>query len=381
VADADRLKIGFLSLKAGTAAGGLATYELYLVRALASIDHENEYHVLCVDPVEPEVFGIRAPNVTFHRITPRSRLGAMAWGVPRAISGLGLDLFHAPFLPPLRMPRPMVFTAHGPEMFIDPKFFPFLIRMQLIPLTKLGYRRASEIVCASGATRDYLVEHFPGTRDRSRVVYNGCDTQFQPIDRGKALAIVRDRFGVEEPYVLAVGRVEPRKNPIRLLEAFALFSQRTRGAARLVIAGNNTWSAGEAQDAITRLGIRDRVSLLGYVDYKDLPALYAGSEMFVFPSLWEGFGLPVIEAMRCGAPTITSNTSCLPEVAGGAAVLVDPLSPPDIAEAMCRVHANAALREELRNKGYVRGAEFSWERSARETLAAYRDVVRRTRAR
>lgn len=374
------MRIGFLSMKAGTAAGGLATYELYLLRSLAAIDQVNQYHVFCVHPVDPRAFGINQSNFTFHLLQPKSRLIAMAWSAPRAMARVKVDLFHASFLPPLWFPRPFLFTAHGPEMFIDPTFFPTAIRLQLVPLTKYGYRFAAEIGCASEATRNYLLEHFPRTRERSRVIYNGCDDQFRRLDRDAARGTVKDRFGVDGPYVLAVGRVEPRKNPIRLLEAFALFAKATGGGVRLVIAGNNTWSASEAQDAIRRLGVEHLVTRLGFVEYKDLPSLYAAAEMFVFPSLWEGFGLPLIEAMRCGAPTITSNTSCLPEVAGGASLLVDPLSPENIADAMVRLHSDAALRDRLRELGYVRGAEFSWERAARETLEAYRDIWQRRRA-
>jgi glycosyltransferase involved in cell wall biosynthesis len=375
------MRIGFLAMKAGTSAGGLATYERYLVEALAQVDTENEYHVFCVTPVEPESFSIRAPNFTFHRISPRSRMLSMVWSAPRAIAKSGVDLLHAPFLPLLRSPVPFVFTAHGSEMFLDPSFFPAHIRAQLIPLTKLGYRRSAEIVCVSATTRDYVVEHFPETRGKARVVYNGCEAVYKERDPVAARACVAKKFGVTEPYVLAVGRVEPRKNPIRLLEAFARFRDRTGDTVRLVIAGNSTWSDGEARDTIARLNLAPRVTLLGHVDYEELPSLYAGAEMFVFPSLWEGFGLPIIEAMRCGAPVITSSISCMPEVAGGAALLVDPYSVDEIAAAMVRMHNEPDLRQRLRALGLVRGAEFSWERCARETIAAYRDVWHRTRAR
>ena len=377
--DPDRMSIGFLAMKVGTAAGGLATYEKHLLQALAAIDSQSRYHVFCVHPVDPADCGVSAPNFTFHRLTPRSRLLSMLWSAPRAIRRSGVDLFHAPFLPLLRAPCPFVFTAHGSEMFVHPEFFPPLIRAQLLPLTRIGYTKSAEVACVSGTMREYLVEHFPTTRDRSRVVYNGCDAVFREIEPAVAKAAVRERHGIDYPYVLAVGRVEPRKNPVRLLESFARYAERVGGDVRLVIAGGNTWSAGEAQETISRLGIAPRVTLLGFVDHASLPELYAAAEMFVFPSLWEGFGLPAIEAMRCGTPVITSNTSCMPEVAGGAALLVDPESVESIADAMVRIHESPEVRADLRTRGFARGAEFSWERCARETLATYRDVWMRTR--
>lgn len=373
------MRIGFLAMKAGTTAGGLATYERHLLQGLAAVDAENDYQVFCVDPVEPEACGVTAPNFTFHRLTPRSRLRSMLWSAPRAIRAAEVDLFHAPFLPLLRPPAPFVFTAHGSEMFVHPDFFPAPIRGPLQALTKHGYLGAAEVLCVSGTMHEFLIERFPRTRGRSRVVYNGCDEAFRPIDPDAARATVRERHGIEGPYVLVVGRVEPRKNPVRILEAYARFAAGAGRGVRLALAGSNTWSAGEAADTIARLGIAPNVTMLGFIEHTRLPELYAAAEMFLFPSLWEGFGLPAIEAMRCGTPVITSTTSCMPEVAAGAALLVDPTSVDAIAGAMTRLHTEPDLRVSLRERGFIRGREFSWERCARETLAAYREVWSRTR--
>lgn len=368
------MRVGILTLKAGTQAGGLATYESCLIHAIAALDQDNEYHILCVHPVERAHFQIDQPNFHFHELAPRIRLVNMLLSVPRAIRKLDVNFFHVMYLPPLTLPKPFVFTAHGPEMFIDPKFFPLRIRLLLLPLTRRCYRRASSILCASGATREYLIRAYPEAAERSRVVYNGCHDAFKPSSDVEPAQALRDRFDFKSPYVLAVGRIEPRKNPIRLLEAYALFRERTQGAVKLVIAGGETWSKGEARDAINRLGIASDVALLGYVQDAQLPMLYSRARMFVFPSLWEGFGLPLIEAMRCGCPTITSNVSCLPEVAGGAALLVDPLSPDSIAAAMTQVHEDETLRADLRARGLTRSSEFSWERCARETIQAYKEL-------
>jgi len=349
------VKIGLVTLKSGTEAGGIATYESCLIHALAEIDRENEYHVCCVSPVQRDHFQIDQPNFHFYELSPRQRMINMGWSVPRTLRRAGVDFYHVLFLPPLWCGKPYVFTAHGPEMFIDPTFFPLKIRVMLLPLIRRCYRGASRIMCVSGDTRKYMVEHYPRTDPISRVVYNGCLETFSSREPEETRRRLKEQWGIVDPYALFVGRVEPRKNPIRMLEAYAQFREKTGGHVKLVIAGGLTWSAGEAKETLDRLGIDDDVIRLGHVDHNDLPWLYAGAEMFVFPSLWEGFGLPLIEAMRCGTPTIASDISCLPEVADGASLLVDPNSSESIASAMIQLHESETLRDELREKGYEIG--------------------------
>lgn len=368
------MRVGILALKTGTAAGGLATYESGLIHAIAEQDRENEYHIFCVAPISRQSFKIDQPNFVFHELKPRKRLLNLAWSAPRAMRRAGVDLFHVVFLPPLWSGLPFVFTAHGPEMFIDRTFFPWKIRIILLPLIRRCYRRASSILCVSGDTRSYIVKHYPDAEARSRVVYNGCLDAFHQFEQEGLAKRVEEKFNITGPYVLGVGRIEPRKNPIGLLESYAIFRREAGERVRLVIAGGHTWSAGEAEAAIQRLGIADDVVRLGHVSHDDLPLLYAGARMFVFPSLWEGFGLPVIEAMRCGTPVITSELSCLPEVAGGAALLVDPRDPNSIARQMLRLNTDPALRKEMTDKGLARGNEFSWRRCAAETIQAYHDL-------
>ena len=370
------MKVGLISLKAGTTAGGIATYEKCLIEAIADRDQSTEYHVYCLGPVSRRDFAIDQSNFVFHDDLPRNRWLSLCWSLPRAMRRQKLDFFHVMFLPPLWSGLPFAFTAHGPEMFIDPKFFPFKIRIFLLPLIKRCYRKASLIMCVSADTRDHVVAFRPDTERRSRVVYNGCLDIFKPQDPGAVSAKLQSRFKIEYPYALAVGRIEPRKNPIKLLEAFALFKEQSKSPVRLVLAGGRTWSAAEASQTIDRLGIASDVVSLDHVDHTDLPTLYAGARMLVFPTLWEGFGLPLIEAMRCGCPAITSDVSCMPEVAGGAAALIDPDSAPSIADAMVRIHTDEGYRDELIEKGLARASEFSWDRCAKETIEGYHDLAR-----
>ena len=364
-------RIGFLILKASTGAGGLETYELEIVRAIARADTHNHYHVVCADPVDPAVFAIDQSNFTFHTLRPRSRVIGLAYAFPRLAAALRLDVFHVTFVPPLWAPCPYIFTAHGPEMFVNPRFYPLAIRIRMNALIRHAYRRAAHILTVSASTRDFLHERFRVPHQRMTIVYNGVNLAFRAVPKHEARAAVKDRWGITDPFALFVGRVEPRKNPVRVLEAFALCRERLGPGFRLVIAGDKTWSAADVDAAIARLGLAPHITELGHIPITNLPALYSAAEMLVYPSLWEGFGLPIIEAMACDTPVITANVSSMPEVAGDAALLVDPLNPAAIAEAMVTLATDAALVDRLRALGRDRAAHFSWDAAARQTIDAF----------
>ena len=196
---------------------------------------------------------------------------------------------------------------------------------------------------------------------------------FRPMGRSEVVPVLQ-RYGVDSPYILYVGSGETRKNLVRLLDAFARLPQANHGW-KLVIVGACDSQGGPIAKAVTRLGLRDAVHFTGPAREDDLPALYAGAALFVFPSLIEGFGLPVIEAMACGTPVITSMTSSLPEVAGDAAILVDPYDPTAIEDAMRRVLEDRVLANELRARGLVRARQLTWEQIARRTALLYEEVL------
>ncbi len=370
-------RIGFLILKASTGAGGLETYETEIVRAVARADSHNEYHIVCADPVDPTVFGIDQPNVTLHRLRPRSRVIGLAASFPMLAGHLQLDVFHVTFVPPIWSPCPYVFTAHGPEMFVNPRFYPLAIRLRMNTLIRHAYANAAHILAVSASMRDFLRDRFHVPESRMTVVPNGVNPAFRPIPKADARATVRTRWGIDAPFALFVGRVEPRKNPVRVLEAFALCRERVGPRLRLVIAGDKTWSARDVDATIARLGIGASVDQLGHIAIEELIALYNAAEMLVFPSLWEGFGLPIIEAMACDTPVVTANISSMPEVAGDAAVLVDPMDSGSIAKGMISIMTDPALRDRLRERGLHRAAQFTWDAAARQTIDAYLRVASR----
>jgi glycosyltransferase involved in cell wall biosynthesis len=215
--------------------------------------------------------------------------------------------------------------------------------------------------------------------DRTAVIYCGYDPCFQPMNRETARRLLQLEYGIDSEYFLFVGRLEPRKNPIRLLKAFHLFRQSTNAKVKLVLAGAKTWSAAEVDTTIRDLDLGAYVMQLGYVRPEHLPHLYSAAELMVFVTLWEGFGLPAIEAMACGTPVLTSNRSCMPEIAADAALLVDPHRTDEIAAGMQRLYGDASLRLELRTKGLARAARFRWDDSARQTLSILRQVAAQRR--
>jgi len=204
------------------------------------------------------------------------------------------------------------------------------------------------------------------------VVYPGLSPHFAPAP-GEAIAAVRKRYSLESDYVLYVGTVHPRKNLLRLVRAYSQLKRQGAIAERLVIAGKRGWLEGEILQAVREAG--GHVTVTGFVPEEDLPALMSGARLFAIPSLFEGFGLPALEAMACGTPVLAAYGSSLPEVVGEAGVLVDPRSEDDIADGMARVLTNEALRQELRLRGLQQATRFTWEEAAQKTLAVLQEVA------
>jgi len=277
---------------------------------------------------------------------------------------------------PLVHPRSSVVTVHDLGYLYYPGAHRFLDGLYLNLSTRYNARAASRVIAISQATKDDLVQQCGIEPDKITVVYFGYDETMQPVEDEATIEKVKARYGIRGDYVLHVGTLQPRKNLGRLLEAYAMVrKQAKRGEPPcLVMAGRKGWLCDQIFQHIVRLGLESEVILPGYVPRDDLPALLSGARLFVFPSLYEGFGLPVLEAMACGTPVLCSNVSSLPEVAGDAALLVDPLDVKSMAEAMNRLLQDEGLRSQLVERGYRQVRQFSWERCARETLAVLEDT-------
>jgi glycosyltransferase involved in cell wall biosynthesis len=226
-------------------------------------------------------------------------------------------------------------------------------------------RRAARLVCISEATRKDLVERFPAAEGKSVVVPLAAGTQFRPTTDASVLEGVRGRYGLEGSFVLSVGTIEPRKNLSRLVEAYAALPASLRDGRELVLVGPRGWETEELAAGASDGG---RIRMLGYVPDEDLAALYASCDVFCYPALYEGFGLPVLEAMSCGAAVVTSKSASLPEVGGDAARYVDPTSVESIRDGLAELLSSETTRVELRERGLRRAREFSWESTARSVL-------------
>jgi glycosyltransferase involved in cell wall biosynthesis len=374
------MKIGLFALETGRNVGGLEVYETELIRALARVDRTHDYRVFCLDHRVPEILDVNAANFRFE-VLAANRLKGVLWDAPRAMSRAGLGVFHAMFVPPPFTSVPYVFTHHGSEVLERPEFYPWALGLRMRILFRRALARAGRIICVSEYLRDYLAQSRGIPRARLQTIYHGCRPEFRPIDRALARDRVAQKFGLPRPFLLSVGRIEPRKNPVRVLQAYDRFRRTLSDPPMMVFAGMKNWGAPDFDRTVAELGAGDNVRELGHLPHTELPELYAAAEFVVFASLWEGFGLPALEAMATGAPLLASRTTSLPEIIGDAGLLVDPTSVPDIAAAMTTLHSDHALREELRRRGLARARQFSWEEAARATVAVYEEVGRAARPR
>jgi len=295
-------------------------------------------------------------------------------GVTVAARRRGCGLVHLPAgLGPMAGSFPAVVTVHD----VMPIRFPYLFRPWYryyagAVMPRLA-RRAHAVIADSNASKGEIVEWLRVPAERVSVVPLGVDPVFRPLAPDDPWAAdVRRRHDLPRDFVLVVGAIEPRKNLPRVLEALRQVRAHPGAPApTLVHAGPEAWRPEAVAGAVRHLGLADAVRFLGYVPVEELRALYGLARVFVYPSLWEGFGMPVLEAMACGCPVVTSNVSSLPEVAGDAAVLVDPRSTEDIARGIAAVWCDEGLRSRLAPRGLARAAQFSWARAARETAAVY----------
>jgi len=295
---------------------------------------------------------------------------------------LSWEMAHRPpdllFVPahvlPIVHPRRSVVTIHDLGYLYYPQAHRLLDRLYLDLSTRYNARAATHLIADSSATERDLIERYGTNPDKITVIYPGYDnTVFQPTRDKEVIEAVKARHGIAGDYILFVGTLQPRKNLARLIEAFSNL-QYPISNIQLLISGKKGWLYEEIFRRVEELGLEERVVFTDYVPEGDLPALLSGARLFVFPSLYEGFGMPVLEAMACGTPVVCSNTSSLPEVAGDAALLVDPLDVGELAAALARVLDDAELRAELIQRGFEQAKGFSWEKCARETLDVLESV-------
>lgn len=350
---------------------GDRTYALNLLRALARVDAENEYLAYTWEPTTLTEVGSSRVHPVCLPASPRWLWTPLVF--PRDLARRRADVAHVQYFIPPVAPCPVITTIHDVAFRRFPHLFPLKHRVLLNLLIPGAARNAAAVITGSEATRRDLIELYDVPPERVVVTPYAADEIYRPMDPDEARRAVRERFRIRSPYLLSVGVLQPRKNLPRLVRAYNRIARAI--PHRLVLVGKEGWAGEELQQAISQSPAGREPVFTGYVPDADLPALYAGAEIFVYPSLYEGFGLPPLEAMACGTPVITSNTSSLPEVVGDAAIQVDPRDTEAISRAMLDLIENEARRRELAAAGLRQAARFHWDRTARETVAVYRRVV------
>jgi glycosyltransferase involved in cell wall biosynthesis len=361
----------------GTGLAGNETYAANLVEALAEVDRENRYTVYVTKPEAHARFAGRWPHVGTRRTLPHTPLIRIPLTLSAELRRRPVDLLHVQYTAPPLAPCPVVATIHDLSFEHLPETFKRRSRAQLRLTVRRTARRATQLIAPSEFTRRDLIETYHISPHRISVIPLAASPQFRPVTEPGEVERVKRLYHIEGDYVLAVGSIQPRKNLVRLVEAYSLLRRR-RGRFKLpqlVLVGKKAWLYGETLRRVEERGVADSVLLTGYVSEADLPALYTGALCFAYPSIFEGFGLPPLEAMSCGTPVLTGDRTSLPEVVGDAALRVDPYDAGAIADALIRLVGDEALRADLSARGLHRARQFDWRETARMTLEVYRKAM------
>lgn len=364
----------------GTGETGNETYVRGLIEGFAAID--PPFDILLYHTAKSRLSaGLPAGRFRPRLIWPPANLPRVLAASPLAARRDKLDLLHATYTLPPALPCPGIVTVHDVSFRLFPRAFSPRDRLVLALAVAHSVRVAARVITISESSRRDIVRLYRVPEARVTAIPLAAGASFQPVTGAVRLAEVRQRYNVPADYILAVGNLQPRKNLPRLLQAYAELKRHDEAVPGLVLAGKALWRESDLYRMATALGLAGAIVFTGYVPDDDLVALYSGALCFVYPSLYEGFGLPVLEAMACGTPVIASATSSLPEVVGDAALLVDPLDVAELARAIRRLIDDDTLRARLRSMGRARAAYFSWADTARRTGELYVDVIDRRRGR
>jgi glycosyltransferase involved in cell wall biosynthesis len=357
-----------LSCAEGYRSAGISWYIQNLLRHLPDVDPEIAYTVFLGERQYRGRDGLQL--VVSHLPTQRPEVRIFweqviqPWSLRRA----GVDLVHGMALVgPMAAKCPSVITVHDLSFLFYPQNFPAFKRLYLRTFTRLSVRRASRVIAISENTRHDVVQQYGISPDKVDRIYYGLDPIFQPLPAGQ-VADFKSRRGLPERFILFVGTLEPRKNVVRLIEAYARLPG---NCPPLLLVGGKGWLYDTILSRVEELNLTDRVHFIGYIPGEELPWWYNAADLFVYPSVYEGFGLPPLEAMACGVPVITSNVSSLPEVVGEAGVLVDPKDVQALAAAMDWVLGDVNQHEAMHAAGLAQARRFSWQEAARCTVDEY----------
>lgn len=357
---------------------GVARYLGNLLRQFAAISSDNSYilffksHIPELDYLKEGCFDLRLIPMG---ILPRKKVLWEQFCLPKALAGIDV-LFSPSYMTPARSPIPTVVTIHDITYEVNQQWFSPKERLKMRTLTKLAAIKAHQIIAVSETTKADIIKHYKVEENRIEVIYEAADPGFIKIDDEDKLKECRKRYKLETPFILYVGSIFSRRNVPTIIKAIKILKEGGRELKLVLIGEERSFPAVDIQGTIWKTGVDKEVTWLDYVDEDDLIKLYNIADVFVYPSSYEGFGLPVLEAMACGTPVVTATGSSLGEVVKDAAVLIDkPEDPEELANAIALVIDDPPLAASLSEKGMKRAGEFSWESAARRTLGVLYDAV------
>jgi glycosyltransferase involved in cell wall biosynthesis len=363
----------------GAQLGGNESYATNLIEALAEIDQTNRYTIYVTKKAALDRFLRRWPNFEVKLTLPHTPLVRIPLTLSRELRRHPVDLLHVQYTAPPFTPCPVVTTIHDLAFEHLPETFKRRSWMQLRLTVRRTARRAARIITVSEYSRQDIIRTYGIAPERITVTPEAASARFSPITNETELSRIRERYGIQSDYILSLSSIQPRKNLVRLIEAYSCL-RRMRPEVKLpklVLAGKRGWLESETFRAAKHSEFSSDILFTGYVADAALPALYSGAICFIYPSYFEGFGLPVVEAMQCGVPVITGNRTSLPEVVGKAGLLFDPFDNSKLVEAMTRILDSPDLRADLREQGLKRAAGFTWQTTARLTLQTYQLAANR----
>lgn len=353
---------------------GNETYIINLIQGLLRQFPEHNYHLFTCHKADltrhlPANSGAKLVDV------PPNPLIRIPFVIPRALQKNQAQLLHVTYIAPPSLPCPVVVTIHDISYSLFPEFFSLRDRLILSMLVPLTARRATAIIASSKKTRDDLITRYGISQQKITVTHLSFNKRFQTLNKAEAEEFVAIHYNIRQDFILTLGNLQPRKNLPRLIEAYARLKRAKKLNLLLVIAGQAQWRESEIYQTIKDAGVEQEVIFTGYIPHEHLPWLYNAASFFVYPSLYEGFGLPPLEAMACGTPVICANTGALPEVVGKAALTFNPYNLDDMTQKIFIMASSDELRSTLGLKGLQQAQQFSWDKTARETMALYQEII------
>lgn len=368
------MRIGIDASTVGTQ-GGPRTYVLNLIESLLKIDRENEYVIFYNSEKHLGLFP-QAREIAVPFANPVTRLLREHILMPLFYKKEGLDIIHNPKSAiSVFKPCKTVVTIFDLIPVTHPETEKWMARIYWSVQIPVAARHADFIITSSEFAKKEIISRYGTSEDRIKVIPIAYNSHCRPIKPSSEMDQIKDKYNMPEKYILYVGTIQPRKNIGTLIKSYSSLVKKGLTDHKLVITGRKGWLYGPLFELIKEEGMEENIVFTGFVPDEELPYIYNGADLFIYLSLFEGFGIPPLEAMACGVPVICSNTTSLPEVAGDAGTLVDPMDQEGVENEILKVLTTPSLQNDMKKKGLIQAEKFSWERTARETLQVYKDVV------